>query len=261
MPAVVGVGLAGALGLAAAAGTVPLAGGLLVVQALLASRSMAARPLPTQRRSVVLCLLAAAAATVGVLLTGGERGGGPVAAVLGLAIVFALVLQLLRRDGRPALLASLTLSLTVAALCVLPVLWLATRQASGGRAGTTLGLLGVAVAALTEALPLNRALRRVLAPLVAAVLGAGGWVLSNAGAPPGLFAGVVAGTLAGAAAALAVAGYAAAESVFHQPPLAGRRAGSRSTRVLAALSPASGAALAVALAAPSAYLLTSVLPS
>lgn len=261
MPALVGVGLAGALGLAAAVGTVALAGGLFVVQALLASRTMIAAPLPTQRRSLLLCLLAAGAATGGVLLAGTDGGGGPAAAVLGLVIVLALVLQLLRRDGRPALLASLTLSLTVAALCVLPVLWLATRQASGGRAGTALGLVGVAVAGLAAAVPLTRSLRWGLAPLAAAVLGGAGWVLVDAGEPTGWFASVVAGALAGTAAALALAGYAAADSVFQPPALAGWRAGSRPQRIVAALSPAAGGALAVALAAPTTYVLTLLLPS
>lgn len=262
MPALVGVGLAGALGLAAAGGTAALAGGILVVQALLASRSMIAPTWPTQRRSVLLCLLAAGAATAGVLLAGADDAAGPVAAVLGLAVVLALVLQLLRRDGRPALLASVTLSLTVVALCVLPVLWLATAQASGGRAGTVLGLLGVAVAGLSEAIPLPRSLRWGLAPLAAAGLGGAGWAMSAAGATEaGSLASVAAGALAGTAAVLALIGYDAAEEVFKPPAGAGWGTGSRKERVTAVLTPASGAALAVAVAAPSTYLLTAMLLS
>ncbi len=262
MPALVGVGLAGALGLAAAAGTVVLAGGLLVVQALLASRTMIAQPWPTQGRSLLLCMFAAGAGTAAVLLAGADDAAGSVAAVLGLAVVLALVLQLLRRDGRPALLASVTLSLTMVTLCVLPVLWLAAAQASGGRAGTVLGLLGVAVAGLTESIALIRSLRWGLAPLVAAGLGGAGWAMSTAGATAdGWLAGVAAGALAGTAAVLALTGYAAAEAVFERPAGARWGAGSRQERVIAVLSPASGAALAVALAAPSTYLLTSMLPS
>ena len=49
----------------------------------------------------------------------------PVAALLGPAVVAAVMIQLARRGGRQALTASLTMTVAACALAVLPVAWVA----------------------------------------------------------------------------------------------------------------------------------------
>lgn len=110
----------------------------------------------------------------------------PVAAVLGAAFVLALVVQILRRDGRPRVAASLTATVTATVLAVAGALWLA---------GAGLGVAGGPAASLTA-----RATGAV--PLVAVGVAAG--ALPASLALPGWLQGVLAAG-GGALGALAAA--------------------------------------------------------
>jgi hypothetical protein len=93
----------------------------------------------------------------------------PMSASLAPTLVLSMVLQLWRRDGRPALTTSLTFVVTACVLAVLPVVWLALRASAEGSYAVGLALLGIGSLGLTETLPLSRGTRRVLGVLTGAV--------------------------------------------------------------------------------------------
>ncbi|PSK97556.1 hypothetical protein CLV30_12248 [Haloactinopolyspora alba] len=95
----------------------------------------------------------------------------PMGAVLAPTVTLAIAVQLWRRHSRAGVVRSLTVSVTSCVLAVLPVSWLALREAVDGVHSVGLALVGVAGVALLETLPISRAVRRVGGVLVAAVAG------------------------------------------------------------------------------------------
>lgn len=158
--------LAGVLALASAAGASLVAGGIAVVQVVFALGVIRSSELRAARPAAWLALVAG----LGTLLWI-ERAGtpdlAPMGVVLGPAVLAAFVIQLVRRDGRPGLNRALGLVVTACVLTTLPVAWLALRATAEGEYVVGLALLGVGIVALTEALPISRAVRRVLGVVVA----------------------------------------------------------------------------------------------
>jgi hypothetical protein len=165
-------GFIAALALASVAGRTVLAAGVVVVQFVFALGGVRRTSVPATRLAGWLALTVGVAGSVWTAFAD-TADLKPVASLLGPALVVAVVVQLARRDGRAYLTESLTLAVGASALAVLPVAWIALRGADGGAYAVGLGLLGVGVVALAEAIPLSPAVRRMLAVLAATALAAG----------------------------------------------------------------------------------------
>lgn len=172
MPWLPASGFIAALALASVAGRTVLAAGVVVVQFVFALGGVRRTSVPATRLAGWLALTVGVAGSVWTAFAD-TADLKPVASLLGPALVVAVVVQLARRDGRAYLTESLTLAVGASALAVLPVAWIALRGADGGAYAVGLGLLGVGVVALAEAIPLSPAVRRMLAVLAATALAAG----------------------------------------------------------------------------------------
>lgn len=172
MPWLPASGFIAALALASVAGRTVLAAGVVVVQFVFALGGVRRASVPATRLAGWLALTVGVAGSVWTAFAD-TADLKPVASLLGPALVVAVVVQLARRDGRAYLTESLTLAVGACALAVLPVAWIALRGADGGAYAVGLGLLGVGVVAVAEAIPLSPAVRRMLAVLVATALAAG----------------------------------------------------------------------------------------
>lgn len=163
--------LAGILALASATGGVLFAAGLTVVLIVFALGAVRSSALPSARPAAWLSLATGVGALVWL-----ERDGTPdvtpVLAVLGPAVLVAILIQLLRRDGRPGLNRALGLLVSACVMAALATVWLAAYATVGGTYTVGLGLLGVGTVALAEALPVSRAVRRVLGVLAASTCSA-----------------------------------------------------------------------------------------
>jgi hypothetical protein len=197
--------LAATMALASAAGGAIFAGAVALVQVLFTLGSVRSVAVPSARPAAWLALAAGLGALTWVYL---EESPGltPLVAVLGPTLVVAIVIQLVRRDGRPRLTASLSLSVAACVLAMLPVMWVALRAAADGYHSVGLALFGVGLLSLTEALPISRAVRRVLGVLVAVVGGAAVVMfVGSVGAAVPAVSGVVVTAFAGVMAATAFA--------------------------------------------------------
>ncbi|NED99463.1 hypothetical protein [Phytoactinopolyspora halotolerans] len=163
--------LAGVLALASASGAWLLAGGIAIVQVVFALGAIRSSGVASARPAAWLGLVVGAGA-LGWTLVDETSTLTPVAAILGPAVLAAFITQLLRRDGRPRLNAALSLTVVSCVLTVLPVMWLSLRATSEGVHVVGLALLGVGAVGVTEALPISRAVRRVLGVLVASIAAA-----------------------------------------------------------------------------------------
>ncbi|MGH8825036.1 MAG: hypothetical protein ACRDVN_11220 [Jiangellaceae bacterium] len=166
------VGLVAVMAVAAVAGRPLLAAAVIIVQAQFTLGGVRSSSVHEARPAGWLALAVAVAASVWTVADG-TASMRPVAALLGPALLAGVAIQLVRRDGRPGLTASLTLTVAACALGVLPVAWIALRSADSGVYAIGLGLLGVGAVGLAEGLPLPVAVRRALAVLVAGGLAAG----------------------------------------------------------------------------------------
>lgn len=168
--------LAAVLSVASASDSLVLAGGVTLVVLLFTLGAVSPAEVPSARPAAAV----ASAAGLGALLwTSLDQTSDltPIGAMLGPALVLAIVVQLWRRDGRPAMTVSLAFAVTACVLAVLPVTWVALRESTDGVYSVGLALLGVGAVGLTEALPMSRAARRALGVLAAAV-GAGALVVT-----------------------------------------------------------------------------------
>lgn len=145
VPAVAGAALVGVLALAALPGPVPLALLVLLVQAGLAAALAVLLGTPAARGVLVLGALAAVAADVAAVR--GDGGVGPLAGVVALGLVAALLQQLALRD-RERVTAGLAGILLVVVLVCCAACLVALRAAPGGRAATVVALAGGAAALL-----------------------------------------------------------------------------------------------------------------
>jgi hypothetical protein len=170
MPAALTLALAGALALAAYAGQTLLTVAVLVVQALLVWGWHDALDVPGRIGGMILAGAAAATADVLLLVRDDNRPLTPVAGVVAVAMLGAMVHQLARGPGRDRLTASLTGTATLVALATLGALFVPVQQTLGGPALVTLAAVSAVVAAAAALVPLPTA-------LVAGVATAGGLVL------------------------------------------------------------------------------------
>jgi hypothetical protein len=158
------------LALAAAADFALLAGGLAIVVLIFALGAVRSSGIVASRP---IAWLAVAVGLVSLSWTYIDESPdlGPMVAVLGVSFVVAIMIQLGRRDGRPALTLSLAASVSACVLAALPVLWLAMYSVNEvGSSAVELGLLGVGMVALLESVPISRAIRRVLGVLLSAAI-------------------------------------------------------------------------------------------
>lgn len=254
MSSLLAAGLIAVLAVGSAAGGMFLAGGVLIAQVIFLMGAVRLAPVPAANAAAWLALVVGVGAT-GWTAWAELPGLAPVAALLGPALVLAVVIQLFRRDGRPQLTASLTLTVAACVLAVLPVAWIGLRYAEGGGHAVALGLLGAGVAVLADALRVSAMLRRLLAVLVAAA-GATGLVMGLEG-----FASVPAVSAVAVAAfgavmaivALAVVDILADESYHKQSEVVGEQA-----HMAIAVTPLR-IAMPIVIAAPVVYVLGRIL--
>jgi hypothetical protein len=171
MPAALTLALAGALALAAYAAEAPLVLGVLVVQGLLVWGWHDALGVPGRTGGRVLAGAAAATADVLLLVRDDTRALTPVAGVLAIAMLGAMIHQLARRQGRERLTESLTATTTLVVLCTLGALFVAADQTRGGPALVALAALSAAVAAAASLIPLPTALVAVVATVGGVTVG------------------------------------------------------------------------------------------
>ncbi|HEX2361046.1 MAG TPA: hypothetical protein VHI11_03130 [Jiangellaceae bacterium] len=172
VPSLLSAALVAVLALAAAVGRPLLGAGVAAVQVVFTLGGVRPAALPAAQAGAWLALVASVATSAWMVL-GETTGIWPVAALLSLAFVAAILIQLLRRDGRQAMTTSLTITVAACALAMLPVAWLALLGGEGGVDAVWLGLLGVGVVGLTEPLPVPAAVRRSAAVLLAGAAAAG----------------------------------------------------------------------------------------
>jgi hypothetical protein len=170
MPVALTLALSGALGLAAYAGETLVTLAVLVVQGLLVWGWHDALDVPGRIGGMILAGAAAVTADVLLLVRDDTRALTPVAGVVAVAMLGAMVHQLARGPGRERLTESLTATMTLVAVATLGALFVAAQQTLGGPALVTLAALSAAVAAAASLVPLNTA-------LVAGVATVGGLLL------------------------------------------------------------------------------------
>jgi hypothetical protein len=133
--AVVALALAAALVVGAATAPVMLLVAVLLVQGLVVGGWHRSLDVPGAAGGAVVAGAACVAADVLVLVEDdAERPLASVPPVLGLAVLGALAHQLVRRDGRPRLNASMSATVTVAAFGGLACAFLAVEASEGGAA-------------------------------------------------------------------------------------------------------------------------------
>lgn len=206
--------LVGVLALGSVAGGLVLAAGIVIVQFVFTMGAVRIAPVPAAAPSALLALFVGAIAA-GWIGWAGIPELSPVAKVLGPAFALAVVIQLLRTDGRDRLNASLSLTVAACVLAALPAAWVGLRFADSGAYAVGLGLLGVGVVVLFEAWGASATLRRLLAVLIAGGLAAGLVLLlgNMATAVPAVSAVVVAAF----GAVLAVAALAGVDRLAGEP--------------------------------------------
>ena len=197
-------GLAAALGLAAAGPVAVLVAAVGLVQVLVAVRWFAAlgHRFCGARRGLVGAA-AAIGADLAVALREERRPLAPVTAVLGLAMLAAMLHQLVRRDGRDRLTDSLTATVSLAVVGALGSCYLGTQSSRDGAAFVAAGVAAAAVVVVVAALPgarggrrRRRTGRRVGAGVVVGLL-------SDLGPRTGGFVGLGCGVAAAVGAAVA----------------------------------------------------------
>ena len=158
MPVALTLALAGALGLAAYAGQTLVVLAVLVVQGLLVWGWHDALDVPGRIGGMILAGAAAVTADVLLLVGDDTRALTPVAGVVAVAMLGAMVHQLARGPGRERLTESLTATMTLVAVATLGALFVAAQQTLGGPALVTLAALSAAVASAASLIPLATAL-------------------------------------------------------------------------------------------------------
>jgi hypothetical protein len=178
VPSVLSAVLVAVLALAAAVGRPLLGAGVATVQVLFTLGGVRPAAVPAARPGAWLALVVSVGASAWMVFSDPDDMW-PVAALLAPAFVVAIMIQLLRQDGRHDLTMSLAMTVAACSLAVLPVAWLALRAAAGGVHAVWLGLLGVGVVGLAELLPAPAAARRSIGILLAGALAAGLMVVSG----------------------------------------------------------------------------------
>jgi len=124
-----------------------------LLQAALAFSWHDATALPGRRGGASVAVAAGVGASLAVFLDGEDGEVTPLLGAVGIGFVLALLHQLTRRDGRPDVVASLSGTVTLVALTVLPATWIAERESRGGAAVLACAATAAAVAVLATLLP------------------------------------------------------------------------------------------------------------
>ncbi|MEZ0491375.1 hypothetical protein AB2L28_03910 [Kineococcus sp. TBRC 1896] len=178
--------LAALVGLAAFGGVPALAVAVVLLGVLVAAGWPELLDLPARRSStVVVTLVGVSAVVVAALAVRTARAeGSQVSGVLGqlpevaaLALLVAFAHQLLRRDGRPRLVESVTGVVTAQAVVVLAAAWVAVPTTY---AGPALAPVVLAAVAATSAVAATTWPLRVAGPVNLLVGAAVGWLVSTA---------------------------------------------------------------------------------
>ncbi|GII97773.1 hypothetical protein CLV28_2133 [Sediminihabitans luteus] len=189
-----------ALAAAAFAGAIPLLVASAVLVALLAYGWPALLDLPAPGGTRTVMLLAGFGAVAGVHLTKGEQALRNLPLVLAMAVLLAFVNEMIRHDGRPRLVDSVTGTVTGTVIAVATSGWLATVRSDGGVALVVACAAALAVAAAFSALSFRGWWGEGLTVLVGVVGGgAVAAVMPDLPAVDGVWAGLVAGLLVAAA--------------------------------------------------------------
>lgn len=201
--AVVAVALAATVALAAVGPVALLVAALAVVQAVVASRWFVAVDVPGGWPGMVVGTASGIGADVVVAVRDDQRPLTPVSAVVGLAVLAALLQQLARRDGRERLTASLAATATLAVVTALAAGHVGARLSEGGAPLVVAGVLAAAAVVVLGTVPVPRVLNDVatllrlsaglvLAVLLGLVTGLGSDLGAGTGAVIGLGGGLVA---------------------------------------------------------------------
>jgi hypothetical protein len=154
MIAVAAAALVTATALAALAAPFVLLLAVLLAQGLLVSRWFVALGVPGGGGGAVVAGGAALAADLLVVLRDERRALAPVAGVLGVAMLAALIHQLVRRDGRPGVTASMAATTALAVVAVLGAGHLGARLGHGGSALVVAAVLAAGAVSVLAAVPL-----------------------------------------------------------------------------------------------------------
>jgi hypothetical protein len=229
----VGPALAAVVVLGAAAGEEVLLLAVALVQGCLVAGWHRSVGVPGAVEGALIAAAAALAADVLVLTAPADRPLARVPAVLALAVLGAVGAQLVRRDGRPRLVASLTATVCLAAFAALPAAQLAALGSEGGVPLVAATIVPAGLVAAADAVSRAGSGPRWLRPLLALVAA--------------LATGAVVGGLTRLAMDAAIATAAASGAVGWAGAVLADRA--------ARPDPLLAAALPVALAAPVGYVL------
>ncbi|WP_425955939.1 hypothetical protein [Xylanimonas sp. McL0601] len=187
--------LAAAVAGAAYLGALPLVGvsALLVLLLVIGWSRLSAAPAPGG--ATVVVLLAGLGAAAVAWRTQGEPVLRHLPIVIAMALVLAFLAEMLRRDGRPRLVESVSGTVAGAFVAVAAAGWVATVRSVGGSALVVTAAVAIAVAAAVSALPVARGwLGALVAVAAAAVAGAvAGTVVPDVEPLTGLIAGVAGG--------------------------------------------------------------------
>ncbi len=173
MPALLTLACSAVLVLAGYAHQAVVALAVALLQITLAFSWHDANALPGRRGGALVAALAGIGADVAVLFDGEDGEVASLLGAVGIGFVAALLHQLTRRDGRPQVVASLSGSVTLVALVVLPATWVAERESRAGD-----GVLACAATAVAVAV-LGTLLRRW--PLLGGMLGLAGGIAAGMG--------------------------------------------------------------------------------
>jgi hypothetical protein len=150
----VAAGLALVLGLAAAGPVAVLVAAVALVQLLVVARWFAFLDVSAAARGGAFVGAAAAVgADLAVSLRDNHRPLTPVTAVLGMAMLAALLQQLVRRDPRDRLTASLAATVSLAGVGALGSCYLGAQSSRDGAAFVVAGVVSAAAAVVAAALP------------------------------------------------------------------------------------------------------------
>lgn len=157
--------------------------------------------LPFRAGSTVVVALVGLGAVFAVRYAG--TGLSALAVVFACGLLIAFVNELLRRDGRPRMVESVSGTVAGGLLALCTACWVATESLGGGEAVVVAGALALAVGAAVSAFDLPRWLSAVLTMLAAAAAGAlAGWMLAAITLRVGVILGIAVGVLVAALDAL-----------------------------------------------------------